>query len=127
MHIGAGQVMQLIRWSYISGPERPLSHNLRFLLPKMTGMTPPPSLEIAEKMTELSRLPNVSLIREGLVVRLAKRIVLMCDASSVLEDILRDCIGLSMQMDLSRDEFALLLSEVEGRLGVALTPLSKCA
>ncbi|MBC7954122.1 MAG: hypothetical protein H7Z12_20180 [Rhodospirillaceae bacterium] len=78
-------------------------------------------------MTHLSRLPNVSVIREGLVIRLAKRVTLLCDASSALDDILRNCIGLSMHMDLGRDEFALLLSKVEDLLGFALTPLSESA
>ncbi|MBC7905519.1 MAG: hypothetical protein H7Y60_02070 [Rhodospirillaceae bacterium] len=76
-------------------------------------------------MSDDTSLPNVSHIREGLVIRLAKRITLLCDPSSEREDILRDCIGLSMHMDLGHREFALLLSEVENRLGFYLTPLSE--
>lgn len=78
-------------------------------------------------MARLSKLPNVSVIRDGLVTRLAKRVALLSHSPSTLDDILRNCIGLSMHMDLSRDEFALLLSRVEERLGVELTPLSRCA
>lgn len=78
-------------------------------------------------MGRTSKTPNVSIIREGLVARLANRLILQCHSSSTLEDILRNCIGLSMHMDLSRDEFALLITRVEEHLGIALTPLSKCA
>jgi hypothetical protein len=90
-------------------------------------MKPRSYLENAKIMTNVSRLPNASVTRQGLVVRLAKRVVLLCDASSTLEDILRNCIGLSMGVDMGRDEFALLLSEVENLLGFALTPLSESA
>lgn len=78
-------------------------------------------------MAQALRLPNVSVIREALVIRLARRITVICDATTPPDEVLRNCIGVAMDMDLEQPEFALLLSEVEARLGFSLTPLANCA
>lgn len=78
-------------------------------------------------MAQALRLPNVSVLREALVVRLAKRIAVISDATNPPDEVLRNCIGIAMEMDLDHAEFALLLSEVEVRLGFSLTPLALCA